>query len=169
MQIMMGLGIMMIMNLLSCRAFTLPNRHDTYGGHLEYKFLRPPAKPTRCLMSPITYLTLVTSGRMGRNAFAMVHRPRIEGKPSWENLNNSSQTLSRRAAVVPPDTGHVGIQPTTSRKHNQHPTNCANSPLKITYPFSHILPCIALDPHLRGPKFRSRELKTKASMAQLLL
>ena len=98
----------------------------------------------------------------------MIRRPRIEGKPSWENLNNSSQTHSRRAAVVPPETGHVGIQPTTSRKHNQHPTNCANSPLKITYPSSHILPSIALDPHFRGPKFRSRELKTEASVPQLL-
>ena len=127
-------SMMMMMNLLSCRAFTLSNRHDTCGGHLEYKFLQPPAKPTRCLMSPITCLTLVTSGRMGRNAFTIVRRPCIEGKPSWENLSNSSQTLSRRAAVVPPETGHVGVQPTTSRKHNQHPTNCANSPLKIMNP-----------------------------------
>lgn len=98
----------------------------------------------------------------------MIRRPSIEGKPSWENLNNSSCTLSRRAAVVPPETGHVGIKPTTSRKHNRHPTNCANSLLKITYPSSHILPCIALDPHLRGPKFRGRELKTEASVPQLL-
>ena len=97
-----------------------------------------------------------------------ISKNRERGKTSWENFNNSYCTVSQRAAVVPPETGHVGIQPTTSRKHNQHPTNCANSPLKITYPSPHILLCIALDPHLRGPKFRSRELKTKASVPQLL-
>ena len=75
------LMLMMMMKLLSCRAFTQSKRHDTFGGHLEYKFLQPPAKPTRYLTFPTTCFTLVASGRICKNAFTMIRRPCIEGKP----------------------------------------------------------------------------------------